>query len=1617
MITNLYVKECAYLEYNNHKSVMDSFIKFIEENLYHEHISPIDYKERIYTYLDNICDFQGLEQDFSPPITESRGKLCGYAFEKGDLVYRCKDCGRDPTCVLCSNCFRYEEHQNHEIFYNITSNTGGCCDCGDSEAWKTQLQCDVHHPSGSHNTINKDINPIHTKQLLEAYDCGSEKHVIAKDLLDIINILFLSFINPDDPFITRFQYDNTTDSFSDSFKYQVTLYNDEVHSFEAVIDILKEAIDCTNDQARQYAERVDTFGLAIVYQHNSYIECQRVSNIISSIGLKSLIMTRWQSCLQFASFECLCWIVAKCSTIVWMQFVFSSELLNNSRISLYIKNEHLLWKEARTTLKQFLMNTMLKFYYFKYQLSVIFSSLYKNILHEFLHNDREPDMSIIFFTVQLYTVPSIVKSLVKDSLLVQLLSSILEEFTYQDSKIQLDKDFVLYRRYFHPFQDIRYILDGSSYSDLGDSDKITMKKMFQFMAFFENMDMNYRESIDHVEFESDTWIHAFNISIQLSRILKDFATFCNASYEDIQSSIEHLFSNNPSMHIDNSPVSIINGSFSFHHPQCWMISSLLRNLAVWNPTAFSTCLNSYEYDIVSILERLSIIVLELYVYCSQVRSGLWVRNGSSIRNQILNYTNIQLIDDFYIQDMFLLGCYIWIFEPYPEKFSMNIIEHVFGWIDMLNGSISESLDKDDEPRLLSGYMNDFLFLLITITSDDLVEGECYNLYQLIEHSVNHVLFLGPCSYSELKKKISSRFAEHSDIIEEILNKNPESKRQSSISEGSNTIVYRKSDHTGIDMYHIYYNVSNRQTCYQELKRHKNINGFLPDIKNINPRVKVLSHSKELIEYMIYILVWQLSNTFDFWIVHSCCYLLYRMYHANSDIVISNCNVYYQILGRNCSMISILQQVKDSFEECQETIRIILKLLMNEEQSHDQPAIDRKHEAALRRQRIMENMAKMQQEFLSKHEDSDEYEHNIDDNICAICHESCNSNSSVVGFMARIFNEGYQRLLDPLMTRNSYSDSTIVFQYDDTLLNGWRIQDGIHSTICRHLFHFSCYESSIRQSSSRCPLCRKRANCFLPTIVDNRHDISFDSVDTRALIISSLVHPIYETHYLNRGVKKKTFNPRNDISLIDLVELRDNLLPDKVDLVNAWRSLCPLTDDDATSTYFSQVNRMIEILVNQVDRNHPTLDGIAVPNYMYHEIFGFVCNLVSNHVATMEISNRQNHNLDIVNMMTQASDILSFDDNDSSMHQLKSLIHSARLVCLHLRSTCADFHMDRQLMDTLKMIIGKFPGCTKNHRSKLLKQSNLTILCRFVILFCFNTYKEEMFDNLIAWLFIKLWTCSKSVNIYRKSVKMERNDNPIFNRLYSTFIPLLGNTFEYEPKTTVISLAYLTFPFLKQAFIIKQMLYPGTILGNNNILIEEYYMLLDCFGIGNINEYSRQIFHYSWISSNQDISQELEWPLPYDFIPLPYRYDELMLETLKKPCKKCQRIPSEPAICLLCGKLCCSQAFCCMERSMGECNIHTLTRCGKTVGVFFIIQRCGLLMLSGHAGSVQGGPYVDSRNETDYGFRRGNPMYLDIDMMRYLRKSWLTHGISDIIDTTQEQRDIGLLFQERMFLFM
>jgi E3 ubiquitin-protein ligase UBR1 len=163
---------------------------------------------------------------------------------------------------------------------------------------------------------------------------------------------------------------------------------------------------------------------------------------------------------------------------------------------------------------------------------------------------------------------------------------------------------------------------------------------------------------------------------------------------------------------------------------------------------------------------------------------------------------------------------------------------------------------------------------------------------------------------------------------------------------------------------------------------------------------------------------------------------------------------------------------------------------------------------------------------------------------------------------------------------------------------------------------------------------------------------------------------------------------------------------------------------------------------------------------------------------------------------------------------------------------------------------------------------------------------------------------------------------------------------------------------------------------------------------------------------------LQHPAPLELIGLPKYYDVLLELSTRRKCPTTGKELQDPALCLFCGAMFCSQTVCCQSPDgRGGCNAH-VERCSAPIGMFLLIRKCNVVLLhvmrdpnaetSARAqGMVLGGsflvrsadtpplgsffpaPYLTKHGETDGGLR--NKHQLMLSQMRYdrlLRDTWL-----------------------------
>ncbi|MED6182285.1 hypothetical protein PIB30_027255 [Stylosanthes scabra] len=100
-------------------------------------------------------------------------------------------------------------------------------------------------------------------------------------------------------------------------------------------------------------------------------------------------------------------------------------------------------------------------------------------------------------------------------------------------------------------------------------------------------------------------------------------------------------------------------------------------------------------------------------------------------------------------------------------------------------------------------------------------------------------------------------------------------------------------------------------------------------------------------------------------------------------------------------------------------------------------------------------------------------------------------------------------------------------------------------------------------------------------------------------------------------------------------------------------------------------------------------------------------------------------------------------------------------------------------------------------------------------------------------------------------------------------------------------------------------------------------------------------------------------IPFELMRLPNVYQDLLQRCIKQRCPECKTLLDEPALCLLCGRLCSpGWKSCCRESG---CQTHAVT-CGAGTGVFLLIRRTTILLQRSARQAPWPSPYLDAFGE-------------------------------------------------------
>jgi hypothetical protein len=295
--------------------------------------------------------------------------------------------------------------------------------------------------------------------------------------------------------------------------------------------------------------------------------------------------------------------------------------------------------------------------------------------------------------------------LVKEYKFFGIVSSILSNFfltdhihmmlpdAYRTMQVDCRSRSITRHRYAYTFFDLRYVLNADLVKTHVSQGPIYLRHFLDMLYQFQAMDPLERQINTHVEYESSSWVSAFNVTLQISKLCRLFAdcyasttptleatkNLCRSIYRVLhqlsvwqphasteQQSVQgdHSAANQggaqllirgiqqQTFHTITTPYSgkfevieynVTKDPVSFHHPFHWLLSELLEHISLLNDDLLAQAgwlggfkqmiqmSSSLPYDLfLTILDY----PLRTVVVLAQINCGVWVRNGYGVRNQV-----------------------------------------------------------------------------------------------------------------------------------------------------------------------------------------------------------------------------------------------------------------------------------------------------------------------------------------------------------------------------------------------------------------------------------------------------------------------------------------------------------------------------------------------------------------------------------------------------------------------------------------------------------------------------------------------------------------------------------------------------------------------------------------------------------------------------------------------------------------------------------------------------------------------------------------------------------------------------------------------------------------------
>ncbi|XP_022823526.1 E3 ubiquitin-protein ligase UBR1 isoform X2 [Spodoptera litura] len=763
--------------------------------------------------------------DGSQPPLPRRSTLCGRVFKQGDPAYSCRECGMDNTCVLCVECFKVSAHRHHKYKMGQSSG-GGCCDCGDTEAWKRDPFCELHAASEDDKQEEATIKP----------DVVERMKIVASVTLSYCLRLLTHDHAPGLPNDLRLK-----DAERDLLQildqpdcYCTVLYNDETHTFDQVITTLVRVTKCSQRDSLELVSLIDREGRALV-KCNSFQVCDKLKTDIEICtamferftsrhgpSLKVLVMHAHVIAHQTFAMKLLNWLQNFVSQEPSLRLAVSQVALGEevwgASTSVgggggvacgVMQNDSRMWKAARTAWHRLLIATTLMDYSTKKAMAILFTKNYGSILKDFIKDDHDHSFSISSLSVQLYTTPTLAHHLIAkhDALFVVMNTFISEcnrRCNQQTGRLEFDRSNipVAFKRAQFILYDVKYLLSSVPTSfddDLRKGFMHGMSLLLNLLVMMQGMDSVVRQVGQHMEYEPE-WESAFNLHVKLAHSITLSLEWCAAEktlatalFRMALRKFSETYTPSPKVYYElgNQSASVIpydvsTKPVSIHRPLSRYIAGLHLLLHDHGLSYHSKEFDRQDKPKPTPVELIEPI-LQTMAMIGQVHAGMWRRNGFALINQLYFYQNVKCRAEMLDRDIVMLQVGASLIES--NEFIIHALNK-FKLLDWAKPDFERALG-DDSVRQSIPMVEEFLGLLITIYGARYVPGvgEVTNEDRTMKEIIQ-MLCIKPMPHSELNRCLPEDQL-HETGLEAVIHKVADFIKPTS---GNNRGVYKLKPH-------------------------------------------------------------------------------------------------------------------------------------------------------------------------------------------------------------------------------------------------------------------------------------------------------------------------------------------------------------------------------------------------------------------------------------------------------------------------------------------------------------------------------------------------------------------------------------------------------------------------------------------------------------------------------------------------------------------------------------------------------------------------------------------------------------------------------------------------------